>query len=145
MSDDQPISMSQGLPSTVLPVAEPAAAKALADALALQGDARRAGLGAVAARWPRYLDAWAALGDHGRDEIERYAYYRVGYHRGLDALRANGWRGSGYVRWTEPTNQGFLRALAGLGAMATAIGEDDEADRISLFLAQLDPDGPPAS
>jgi len=145
MSDDQPISMSQGLPSTVLPVAEPAAAKALADALALQGDARRAGLGAVAAHWPRYLDAWAALGDHGRDEIERYAYYRVGYHRGLDALRANGWRGSGYVRWTEPTNQGFLRALAGLGAMATAIGEDDEADRISLFLAQLDPDGPPAS
>ena len=43
----------------------------------------------------------------------------------------------------EPTNQGFLRALAGLGAMATAIGEDDEADRIALFLAQLDPDGPP--
>ena len=48
--------------------------------------------------------------------IERYAYYRVGYHRGLDALRANGWRGSGYVRWSEPTNRGFLRALAGLGA-----------------------------
>jgi Protein of unknown function (DUF3151) len=60
-------------------------------------------------------------------------------------LRANGWRGSGYVRWTEPTNQGFLRALAGLGAMAAAIGEDDEADRIALFLAQLDPNGPPTS
>src|SRR5215213_8073050 len=141
----EPISMSQGLSSTVLPAAEPVAATALADALALDGDARRAGLGAVAARWPRYLDAWAALGDQGRDEIERYAYYRVGYHRGLDALRANGWRGSGYVRWAEPTNQGFLRALAGLGAMATAIGEDDEAERISLFLAQLDPDAPPAS
>jgi hypothetical protein len=145
MSDQQPISMSGGLPSTVLPAPEPAAAKALADALALDGDARRSALGAIAARWPRFLDAWAALGDQGRDEIERYAYYRVGYHRGLDTLRANGWRGSGYVRWKEPTNQGFLRALAGLGAMASAIGEDDEADRIALFLAQLDPDGSPTS
>ena len=137
--------MSPGLPSTVLPAAEPAAATALADALALDGDARRSALGAIAARWPRYLDAWAALGDQGRDEIERYAYYRVGYHRGLDTLRANGWRGSGYVRWSEPTNQGFLRALVGLGQMATAIGEHDEADRIALFLAQLDPNGPPTS
>jgi len=145
MSDQQPITMSPGLPSTVLPAAEPAAATALADALALDGDARRSALGAIAARWPRYLDAWAALGDQGRDEIERYAYYRVGYHRGLDTLRANGWRGSGYVRWSEPTNHGFLRALVGLGQMATAIGEDDEADRIALFLAQLDPNGPPTS
>jgi hypothetical protein len=135
--------MSSGLPSTVLPAPEPAAATALADALALDGDARRAALGAVAARWPRFLDAWAALGDSGRDEIERYAYYRVGYHRGLDALRANGWKGSGYVRWTEPTNQGFLRALAGLGKMAAAIHEDDEAERVAQFLAQLDPNGPP--
>ena len=87
---------------------------------------------------------WAELGDIGRDDIERYAYYRVGYHRGLDALRANGWRGSGYVRWSAPTNRGFLRALAGLGAMAAAIGEDDEAERVATFLAQLDPDGPPA-
>ena len=100
----------------------------------------------MAARHPRFLDAWAELGDIGRDDIERYAYYRVGYHRGLDALRANGWRGSGYVRWSEPTNRGFLRALAGLGAMAAAIGEHDEAERIAMFLVQLDPDGsPPAS
>ena len=139
--DERPITMSPGLPSTVLPPAEPAARAALAAALALDGDDRRAALAAVAARWPRYLDVWAALGDLGRDDIERYAYYRVGYHRGLDTLRANGWRGSGYVRWSEPTNQGFLRALAGLGAMAAAIGEDDEADRIALFLAQLDPEG----
>jgi Protein of unknown function (DUF3151) len=61
----------------------------------------------------------------------------------LDALRANGWRGSGYVRWSEPSNQGFLRALSGLGAMAAAIGEHDEAERCSQFLAQLDPHGPP--
>jgi Protein of unknown function (DUF3151) len=145
MSDERPITMSHGLPSTVLPPPDPTAAAALADALALTGDARRAALAGVAARWPRFLDAWAALGDDGRDDIERYAYYRVGYHRGLDTLRANGWRGSGYVRWTQPTNTGFLRALAGLGAMADAIGEQDEAERIAIFLAQLDPEGPPTS
>jgi hypothetical protein len=142
MSEQQPIAMSAGLPSTVLPPPDPEAAAALADALAREGDDRRTALAAVAARWPRFLDAWAALGDAGRDEIERYAYYRVGYHRGLDALRANGWRGSGYVRWSQPTNQGFLRSLAGLGAMAAAIGERDEAERIDIFLSQLDPDGP---
>jgi Protein of unknown function (DUF3151) len=134
--------MSAGLPSTVLPPPDPTAAAALADALARDGDDRRTALAAVAARWPRFLDAWAALGDAGRDEIERYAYYRVGYHRGLDALRANGWRGSGYVRWSQPTNQGFLRSLSGLGAMAAAIGERDEAERIDVFLSQLDPDRP---
>jgi hypothetical protein len=126
----------------VLPPPTPAAAAALADALALDGEAGRAALASVAARWPRFLDAWAALGDIGRDDVERYAYYRVGYHRGLDALRANGWRGSGYVRWSAPTNRGFLRSLAGLGAMAESIGETDEAERIAVFLAQLDPDGP---
>lgn len=140
--EQQPVSMSHGLPSTVLPEAEPEARAALDAALALQGEERRAAVAAVVARWPRYLEAWAELGDVGRDVIERYAYYRVGYHRGLDALRANGWRGSGYVRWSAPTNRGFLRALAGLGAMAAEIGERDEAERIELFLAQLDPDAP---
>jgi hypothetical protein len=130
-----------GPPSTVLPEAEPEAAAALAAALAATD--RREALAAVAARWPRYLDAWAYLGDAGRDTIERYAYYRIGYHRGLDALRANGWRGSGYVRWADPSNRGFLRALRGLAAMADAIGEDDEAERCRLFLGQLDPSGVP--
>ena len=137
--------MSPGLPSTVLPPADPEAREALALALSLDGEPRRTGLAGVAARFPRYLDVWAALGDQGRDDIERYAYYRVGYHRGLDALRANGWRGSGYVRWSEPTNDGFLRSLAGLGAMAAAIGETDEAERIATILAQLDPSGPEGS
>ncbi len=145
MTDERPIAMSSGLPSTVLPPPDPAAAAALDDALALHGEARRVGLASVAARWPRFLDAWAALGDAGRDDVERYAYYRVGYHRGLDALRASGWRGSGYVRWSYASNQGFLRSLAGLGAMAESIGEADEAERIAVFLAQLDPDGPPRS
>ncbi|HEY9557080.1 MAG TPA: DUF3151 family protein, partial [Acidimicrobiales bacterium] len=105
---------------------------------------RRDGVAAAVARWPRFLDGWAHLGDLGRDEIESYAAYRVGYHRGLDRLRANGWRGSGYVRWSHPTNRGFLRALAGLQRMAATIGEDDEADRCATFLRQLDPAWPPA-
>jgi hypothetical protein len=67
----------------------------------------------------------------------------VGYHRGLDRLRANGWRGSGYVRWREETNRGFLRALRGLGQAAARIGEQDEAERCAQFLAQLEPSGVP--
>jgi hypothetical protein len=98
---------------------------------------------AVVADHPRFLDAWARLGELGRDEVERYAAYRVGYHRGLDRLRANGWRGSGYVRWQHPENRGFLRALHGLATTAAAIGEADEAERCELFLRQLDPAWPP--
>lgn len=137
--------MSHGLPSTVLPAPDPSARAALDRALAMEGAERRTAMAAIAARSPRFLDVWAELGDDGRDDIERYAYYRVGYHRGLDALRANGWRGSGYVRWSAPTNLGFLRSLAGLGAMAQRIGETDEAERIATFLLQLDPDGRPPS
>ncbi len=139
---EEPIPMSSAPPSTVLPEPDPAARAALDDALAAGGD--RDAIALVVARYPRFLDGWAALGAAGRDEIERYAAYRVGYHRGLDALRANGWRGSGYVRWSEPTNQGFLRSLAGLGDVAAAIGETDEAERCAQFLLQLDPTGRPS-
>ena len=75
--------------------------------------------------------------------IERYAAYRVGYHRGLDRLRQSGWRGSGYVRWTHETNRGFLSALAGLAEIAGLIGERDEHERCEIFLRQLDPSWPP--
>jgi len=142
---DQPITMSSGLPTTVLPPADAADAQRLADALARPEAERRAAVADVVAASPRFLAGWSELGDLGRDTIERYAAYRVGYHRGLDTLRASGWRGSGYVRWAEPTNHGFLRSLRGLGAMAAEIGETDEADRINTFLLQLDPTGVPQS
>lgn len=140
---DQPIQFSSGIPTTVLPPPDPADAERLAAALELDGQARRAAVAAVVADSPRFLEAWAELGDAGRDTIERYAAYRVGYHRGLDTLRASGWRGSGYVRWSEPTNRGFLRSLRGLGRMAAEIGETDEAERCEQFLLQLDPSGIP--
>ena len=133
-----------GLPSTVLPAPDPVAEARLTEAVHSEPPARRDAIAAVVADYPRSITAWAALGDAGRDTIERYAAYRVGYHRGLDALRANGWRGSGYVRWSEPTNVGFLRCLRGLQAMAAEIGETDESERCEQFLQQLDPAGPPA-
>ena len=136
---------AQGLPSTVLPLPDPDAYRRLQDALSAPEVERRDRIAAVVSAYPRYLDAWARLGDHGRDAVESYAAYRVGYHRGLDSLRASGWRGSGYVRWTDETNRGFLRALRGLGRVAAEIGEADEAERISLFIAQLDPRGIPAA
>jgi len=128
----------------VLPAPDPVVAQRLSDAVALPDDQRRAAVAAVVMSAPRFLDAWAELGDLGRDTIDRYAAYRVGYHRGLDALRANGWRGSGYVRWSEATNRGFLRCMRGLADMAAAIGEPDEAERCRTFLLQLDPSGIPA-
>jgi hypothetical protein len=133
-----------GPPETLLDL-EPADALAALDAaLARSGEERRAAIAETLRGWPRFLDGWARLGDHGRDVIEAYAAYRVGYHRGLDRLRANGWRGSGYVRWSHEPNRGFLRALAGLQRTAAEIGEDDEAERCAVFLRQLDPAWPPA-
>jgi hypothetical protein len=141
MTDDagRPVRLSTGLPETVLP-AEPAERlDALAAALAGPEGERRDAVSAVVRRWPRFLDAWARLGELARDDVEAYACHRVGYHRGLDTLRANGWRGSGYCRWTHETNRGFLRALDGLRGAAERIGEADEAARCAEFLLQLDP------
>lgn len=139
---DSPVNLStHGPPDTVLDPEPPDALAALAAALDAPIDDRRAAISAVVARWPRFLDAWAQLGNHARDDVEAYAAYRVGYHRGLDRLRQNGWRGSGLVRWAEPENRGFLRSVAGLGRAAAAINETDEAQRCHDFVLQLDPTG----
>jgi hypothetical protein len=132
-----------GLPETVLDPEPADALEALRAALAQPIEGRRDAVADVCARWPRFLDAWARLGRLARDDVEAYAYFRVGYHRGLDKLRQSGWRGSGYVRWEHETNRGFLRALDGLRASAEAIGERDEAERCAEFLRQLDPGGVP--
>ena len=93
---------------------------------------------AVAARFPAYCAAWAALAERALaddDAVTAYAFARTGYHRGLDQLRRAGWKGYGPVPWEHEPNQGFLRALAALAAAAAAIGEDDEAQRCQVFLA----------
>jgi hypothetical protein len=91
----------------------------------------------VAARFPAYSAAWAALAERAfadGDPVAAYAYARTGYHRGLDQLRRSGWRGSGPVPWEHEPNRGFLRSLYMLGRAAAAIGEDDEAERCEQFL-----------
>jgi hypothetical protein len=96
----------------------------------------------VAAKHPTHSAAWAALADAAFARgavVESYAYARVGYHRGLDALRRNGWKGYGPVPWSHAPNQGFLRALNALGRAADTIGETDEAQRIAQFLDESDP------
>ncbi len=138
---DQPVHLSPGgPPSTVLPAEDPAALAAIEAALAApEGDRRRLVAEVVAAN-PDLLAGWAALGSVARDEVEAYACYRVGYHRGLDRMRASGWRGTGYLPAAAPSNRGFLDSLEGLAATAARLGEADEAERCRHFLVQLDPD-----
>ncbi len=136
---------TSGPPETILPPEPLELSDALATALASEdSDGRHDLVAEVVAQFPRSLSGWASLGDIGRNQMEAYAAYRVGYHRGLDTLRQNGWRGSGYVRWRHETNHPFLRCLAGLQRCAGAIGEADEDERCALFLLQLDPSWPPA-
>lgn len=85
--------------------------------------------------------AWAAAADQAWASgavIESYAFARVGYHRGLDALRRNGWKGHGPVPWSHEPNQGFLRCLNALHRAAQAIGEDDEVTRLDAFMKDCD-------
>lgn len=119
-------------PATELP--ENVEAKASLDAGADPAEVARA--------HPTYSLAWALLAERafadGRD-LEAYAYARVGYHRGLDALRRNGWRGHGPVPWEHPANRGFLRALGVLAKASGSIGETDENERCTTFLADSSP------
>jgi hypothetical protein len=135
-----PVHLTTGLPETILTPPSPQARDRLAAALEEPYERRRDALASVAATFPDYLDAWSRLGSLARDDVEAYAYFRVGYHRGLDALRQAGWRGSGYVRWAHEVNRGFLRALEGLRQSAAAIGEVAEEERCAQFLRQLDPE-----
>lgn len=131
---------SEGPPETVLGPEPPEALRALVEALALHSSERRDAVAEVVAAWPQFLDGWARLGELARDQVEAYACFRVGYHRGLDRLRQSGWRGSGYVRWRHEANRGFLRSLDGLRRAAAALGEIEEEERGAQFMAQLDPE-----
>jgi Protein of unknown function (DUF3151) len=120
-----------GPPETYLPANDEAAAALAADDPA-----------EVAARFPAYCAAWAALAGRalaGGDAVTAYAFARTGYHRGLDQLRRAGWRGHGPIPWEHEPNRGFLRSLYLLGEAAAAIGEEDEAVRCREFLADSSP------
>ena len=140
MSDSHEVSLSKnGPPETVLPAENPLAIESLNEALQAPKGQIRDAIAEVIADWPNNLLAWAALGDFGRDQVESYAAYRVGYHRGLDRLRQSGWKGSGFVLWDKTENLGFLRCLEGLAELSNEIGDTEESDRCFHFLKQLDP------
>ena len=98
---------------------------------------------AVAATYPASSAAWASLAEAALDDgnaIAAYAYARTGYHRGLDALRRAGWKGTGSVPWSHEPNRGFLRSVHALGQAAAAIGEEAEVQRCAQLLADSDPE-----
>jgi hypothetical protein len=140
MATEHSVQFTSGSPETILDPISSELAETLRAAVALPPAERRAGVSAVAASDPRCLQAWATLAELAEAPIDQYAFARVGYHRGLDALRAAGWRGSGYVRWRHDSNRGFLRSLHALETAAAAIGEVEEEQRCALFLRQLDPE-----
>jgi hypothetical protein len=123
-------------PATLLPADE--ASTAVDSAAPIdQGAAEE-----LAARYPASSAAWATLAEQAfaaGQVVPAYAYARTGYHRGLDQLRRNGWRGSGPVPWSHRPNRGFLRCLHALARAADAIGEADEAARCAQFLRDCDP------
>ena len=139
---NQPVNLSAGgPPETQLPNFDPEAIQLLNLALGVDLSKRRDAVCAVVAKYPTFLAGWASIGDLSTSGIDAYMAYRVGYHRGLDSLRANSWRGSGFVRWRFESNRGFLRCLAGLAKHARIIGETSEAIRCEQFLIQCDPSG----
>ena len=96
----------------------------------------------VAAAHPAASVAWAQLAEDALaadKAITAYAYARTGYHRGLDQLRRNGWKGFGPVPFDHQPNQGFLRCVAALARAADAIGESNEYHRCVDLLDDCDP------
>ena len=97
--------------------------------------------GVVAAAHPSASVAWAALAEEALAEdkaITAYAYARTGYHRGLDQLRRNGWKGFGPVPYSHEPNRGFLRCVAALARAADTIGETQEYLRCLDLLDDCD-------
>lgn len=145
-----PIDIPIGKPHVEL-AAGPADSDQQADAIVaayqaktIDADSCRQRLSALATRYPTSLNTWAGLGELAlsNDVITAYAFFRTGYHRGLDRARASGWNGSQRLRWEDEGNRGFLRCLHGLMQAASEIGETDEATRTHDFLLELDPSDP---
>ncbi|EFQ82109.1 hypothetical protein HMPREF0063_12817 [Aeromicrobium marinum DSM 15272] len=97
----------------------------------------------VAALHPESPLAWATLAgvalEAGHD-LEGYAFARTGYHRALDLLRRNGWKGFGPVPWDHVPNRGFLIALAVLATGSERLDDLAEAHRCREFLRESSPE-----
>ena len=122
-----------GIPETLLPE-DPAAAELLAG-----GDPAL-----TAGHHPESALAWALLAEVALATgftVEAYAYARTGYHRSLDLLRRNGWKGHGPLPWEHEPNRAFLRSLAALADASERLGDDGEAHRCLEFLHESSPEG----
>lgn len=96
---------------------------------------------------PEVPALWAGLAEAGlrgstdaANLAQTYAFARTGYHRSLDTLRANGWKGWGPVPFSHEPNQGVLRAIAALARASQAIGDTAEYERCRQMLSDADPD-----
>jgi hypothetical protein len=152
MAQDRPsfvdLSSQMTQPSVLLPP-EPEEAVAALDAALQIGEGsspeRRAALAAVARSWPAFVGGWAHLASEARalgQDVEAYAFARTGYHRALDRLRGNGWRGMGLVPWAHEPNRSALLAFHELLRSAEAIGEASEVERMRTLLLDSDPSDP---
>ena len=97
---------------------------------------------ATAVAHPDSPAVWAARAERelaDGDTIVAYAYARTGYHRSLDRLRANGWKGWGPVPASHEANVPVLKAIAMLALASKAIGDDAEYDRCRQMLSDADP------
>ena len=91
---------------------------------------------------PDSPSVWAARARReldGGDVLVAYAYARTGYHRSLDRLRANGWKGWGPVPYSHEPNRGVLESIAMLALTSQAIGDNAEYDRCRQMLSDADP------
>jgi hypothetical protein len=123
-----------GPPPTLLPV-DPAAAELAAGVPASE----------VAAAYPASSLAWAVLAEEAlanHQPVIAYACGRTGYHRGLDALRRNGWKGFGPVPYDHEPNQGWLRCVAALAAAAGEFNEQHEVERLRQLITDSDATAP---
>jgi hypothetical protein len=152
MAQDRPsfidLSAQMTPPSVLLPPDTDEAVKALEEALHIGEvgtDTRRAALTAVARSWPAFVGGWAYLAEAARaqsQDVEAYAFARTGYHRALDRLRGNGWRGMGLVLWSHEPNRTTLLAFHELLRAAESIGETSEVERMRTLLLDSDPSDP---
>jgi len=128
-----------GMPETILPDEDPLLANGLQEILENDLDTSLHKLFGFASKNPESIGVWCTLGIKSTELMESYAYFRLAYHRGLDSLRKNGWKGSGFVRWQHTGNRFFLVALNNLANISEEIGDHEEATRCALFLRQLEP------
>ncbi|WP_123960731.1 DUF3151 domain-containing protein [Corynebacterium pseudopelargi] len=117
------------------------------DPLYLPEDASATPSWSAALEFPWSPAIWSGLAlaaiEQAQSEQERvhaYALARTGYHRSLDRLRANGWKGWGPVPYAHEPNRGVLASIAALALASRMIGDEEEYDRCRQMLSDADPD-----